>query len=133
MKRINGHNIDERDRAFSPYRIPYDAGHYVTDDERAVAQVIVDDVLKQVRSYELFKGLRKRGRRKSAHDNLVAAITALVCDLMHRAVTSEKGAGRIHLSRDDRTRRKTRYQRCVRRPTAGRSLRTSHGSRNGIR
>ena len=103
MKKINAHNIDERDRSFSPYRIPYDVGDNI-------AQIIVNNVLNQIRNYELFKGLRRRSRRKSAHNNLMAAITALVCDLMHRAVTSEKGAGRIHLSRRTTVKQKNRYQ-----------------------
>lgn len=110
MRKFNAYIIDIRDRAFSPYRIPYDAGPTVADEHRNIAQKIVEDVLTQVRSYELHAGLRKRGRRKSAHDNLMAAITALVCDLMHRAVTSEKGAGRIHLSRSTARNKKTRYR-----------------------
>lgn len=98
--KINAYNIDERDRRFSPYRIPY----------TAEAEAVVAEVLTQVRKYELKAGLRKRGRRQSAHDNLMAALTALVSDLMHRAVTSEKFAGRIHLSRRTARARKTRYQ-----------------------
>jgi len=89
MKRINAYMLDERDRAFSPYRTP----------NSAEVEFVVEEVLKRVRLYELHTGRRRRGRRKSAHDALTAALTALTCDLIHRALTSEHGAGRIHLSR----------------------------------
>ena len=99
-KRINAYTIDERDRRFSPYRIPY--------TPEAIA--IVEEALNTIRIYELRAGLRKRGRRQTAHDNLVAAVAALLSDLMHRAVTSENNAGRIHLSRNTSLKHQTRYQ-----------------------
>jgi hypothetical protein len=79
------------DRPFNPFRI----------SKTAKAQAIVADVLGQVQCFERRKGLRQRQRKSADQATFEAAVTALVCDLMHRFITKPTGWVSVSLSNQD--------------------------------
>lgn len=78
-----------RDRPFNPYRQPK------SDDVKA----IVADVTHQLQSYEHHSRLRLRRRRPADQETFEAIISAVVCDLIHRALTEPEGWIAITLSK----------------------------------
>lgn len=79
-----------RDRPLDPFRIP------VSDAARAV----VGDVTKQLQGLETHDGLRKRARKAADQVRFEAAVSALVCDLIHRHLTVPEGWLSLSLSND---------------------------------
>jgi hypothetical protein len=86
----NGPEPVSKDRPFDPWRAP--RGHK--------AQAIVDEVLVQVEHFEKVKALRKRRRRPTAQDVFKNIISALVCEAMHRELSSAGGLVSVALSKD---------------------------------
>ena len=76
-----------RDRPFNPWRIP-------TTDR---AQDIVHEVIRQVENYERHHKLRQRRRRQADQTSFEAAVSAIICDLMHHHLTGQ-GDG-VHITR----------------------------------
>ena len=75
---IDTHHDEEapeplRDRPFNPWRIP----------ASAKTEAIVQEVLHQLQVYERVFKLRRRKRKKADQETFEAAVTAIVCDLMH--------------------------------------------------
>jgi hypothetical protein len=77
-----------KDRPLNPFRAP----------KSQRAWDVVADVLKQVQTYERIRGLRQRQRRPADQQTFEATIAAVVCDLMHRAITCPEGWVSISLS-----------------------------------
>lgn len=77
-----------KDRPFNPFRAP----------KTAKARAVVDDVLGQVQSYEQIRSLRQRRRRPSDQETFEITVAAVVCDLMHRAITHPDGWVSVSLS-----------------------------------
>ncbi len=71
--------------------------------------MLTRDVVTQLENYEKYFGLRKRARRPADQQTFALCVEALVCDLIHRALTSEDGKGRIAVSMD-RTIKASRYK-----------------------
>jgi hypothetical protein len=63
-----------RDRPFNPFRTP--------KSDRAKA--LVGDVINQLQNYESHRKLRKRKRKAQDQVNFEAAVSAIICDLIHR-------------------------------------------------
>ncbi|MEX2126587.1 MAG: hypothetical protein WD795_22015 [Woeseia sp.] len=98
MNFFNRH-IDDRDRLMNKWR-------------RAASPeliALVRDVATQLENYEKYLGLRKRARRTDDYEVFYGCVEALVCDLIHRALTSENMMGRIAVSMDN-TVNATRYK-----------------------
>jgi hypothetical protein len=70
--------IPERDRQFDDWRRPK------TDRSKA----IVTEVIRELLNYETRKKLRKNARRQADQATFELTVSALVSDLMHRAITS---------------------------------------------
>lgn len=87
-----------QDRPFNPFRLP----------NSFEARLIVAEVVKQLQAYERHFGLRKRKRKKADQETFEATVTAVVCDLIHRALTMPQGWLAIPLSKQVLG-RKTRY------------------------
>jgi hypothetical protein len=78
-----------RDRPFTPWRCPR--------SERADA--LVADVLNQLQNFESHRKLRRRKRRAQDQVTFEAAISAIVCDLVHRKLEQPAGWLAISLSK----------------------------------
>lgn len=76
-----------RDRPFNPWRIP----------NTPRVQDIVQEVISQVEAYERHYKLRQRSRRPADQATFEAAVSAIVCDLMHHHLTGH-GDG-VHITR----------------------------------
>lgn len=91
---------EQRDRLFNPWR---------TSDAPAV-RLIAAHVVAMVEDFEAQTYPDRRRRTARSYSNMVAAVQAIVCDLIHRVLTS-KGDGRIAVSlRNGEGARRDRYR-----------------------
>lgn len=74
---------------FDPYRLP----------ASPKAQALVDEVRKQLLSYEAHGCLRQRQRRKSDQTIFDRIVTAIVCDVAHSALYDPEGWRHISMSK----------------------------------
>jgi hypothetical protein len=79
-----------RDPFFNPFRVPKGIN----------AKGIIADVLNQVQNFESHRRPRRRRRRPNDQANFEAAITAIVCDLIHRHLVAPGEDLAISLSRE---------------------------------
>ncbi|HNP36499.1 MAG TPA: hypothetical protein PKK10_11660 [Woeseiaceae bacterium] len=98
---FNNYNrhIDDRDRLMNKWR------RAASPELRA----LIRDVITQLENYEKYFNLRKRARKADDRVTFDGCIEALVCDLIHRALTSENMKGRIAVSLDTSI-KATRYK-----------------------
>lgn len=80
--------IDDRDRLMNKWR----------QAASSEMSALVNEVAHQLHNYENYFCLRKRERRANDMSIFRACVEALVCDLVHRALTSENMKGRIAVS-----------------------------------
>ncbi|HEY2968581.1 MAG TPA: hypothetical protein VGK75_09465 [Casimicrobiaceae bacterium] len=78
-----------RDPFLNPFRVPKG------DNVKA----IITDVLNQVQNFESYRRLRKRRRRANDQMNFEAAVTVVVCDLIHHHLVAD-GDIAISLSKE---------------------------------
>lgn len=83
-------HIDDRDRLMNKWR--WSATSELT--------ALVRDVVVQLENYEKLAQLRKRARRPADYAIFYGCVEVLVCDMIHRALTSENMKGRIAISLD---------------------------------
>jgi hypothetical protein len=70
----------EADRFFNPWRVP----------RTGPAKRLVETIITSVETYEQIKGLRQRKRKPDVQKTFEATITAVICDLMHYALTKNE-------------------------------------------
>ena len=78
-----------RDRPFNPFRCPR------TDR----AKTLVVDVVRELERFEDSTGARRRKRRAEDQVTLQRTVSAIVCDLAHRALTDPGGRVAVPLSK----------------------------------
>jgi len=89
----------ERDRFFDPWRVP---------STKAAAHLI-EDIIKQIDSYEVGHGIRARARQKRHSENHELAVSAIVCDMLHYVFSGETDGAAISRSKRFNT-VKSRYR-----------------------
>ena len=97
--KLSIHKPQAVDRLFNGWR---------TSFEDNISKIVATTV-KLLEDFERHFGLRKRARKSTDRDTMVATVSAIVCDLMHRVLTSENGAGRVAVSLDTSI-KKNRYR-----------------------
>lgn len=89
----------QRDRFFDPWRVP----------STKPAALLVTSVIQQIASYEIAQGIRERRRSIRQSENHDLAVTSIVCDLLHYALSGHTGG--IAIPRSHRfTTTKSRYR-----------------------
>jgi hypothetical protein len=89
----------QRDRFFDPWRVP----------STKPASLLVKTVISEITSFEIAKGIRERRRSIRQSENHDLAVTSIVCDLLHYALSGHTGG--IAISRSHRlTTAKSRYR-----------------------
>ncbi|MFG5120659.1 hypothetical protein [Methylorubrum sp. POS3] len=79
----------ERDRFFDPWRVP---------TTKAAANLI-EDIIKQIDSYEVQYGMRGRARQKRHSENHELAVSAIACDMLHYIFSGETNGAAISRSK----------------------------------
>ncbi|WP_062309529.1 hypothetical protein [Polynucleobacter sinensis] len=92
--------MTKRDRFFNPLR----------QAKTAAMKALVDDVIKQLMSYELHLGLRKRSRKKADLELFKRQITAIICEAIHRHLTDKNKRIAISLSNQQLSRQDSEHK-----------------------